>query len=123
MLLRQLFDRPLLDVHLSAGGSRPRARRLLIDPVFEQPQRDAALIRELELTLRYTLDTHLHADHVTGAWLLRERLGSRDRRLARQRRARAPIGRVARRRSSSTFGGAISPCGRRRAHRRLPDAT
>jgi len=50
---------------------------LLIDPVFEQARRDAALIDELGLRLKWTLDTHVHADHVTGAWLLRDKLGSR----------------------------------------------
>jgi glyoxylase-like metal-dependent hydrolase (beta-lactamase superfamily II)/rhodanese-related sulfurtransferase len=50
---------------------------LLIDPVFEQARRDAALVDELGLKLSWTLETHVHADHVTGAWLLREKLGSR----------------------------------------------
>ena len=47
-----------------------------VDPVFEQVRRDAALIGELGLKLLWTLDTHVHADHVTGAWLLKQRLGS-----------------------------------------------
>ena len=50
---------------------------VLIDPVFEQARRDAALVEELGLKLAWTLETHVHADHVTGAWLLREKLGSR----------------------------------------------
>jgi sulfur dioxygenase len=45
--------------------------------VFEQVRRDAALIGELGLTLAATLETHVHADHVTGAWLLKEHLGSK----------------------------------------------
>jgi glyoxylase-like metal-dependent hydrolase (beta-lactamase superfamily II)/rhodanese-related sulfurtransferase len=49
---------------------------VLIDPVFEQVRRDGALIEELGLQLVATLDTHVHADHVTGAWLLKQRLGS-----------------------------------------------
>src|SRR5262249_57489285 len=49
---------------------------LVIDPVFERFDRDCALIRELGLTLRYTLETHVHADHVTGAWRLKEALGA-----------------------------------------------
>jgi sulfur dioxygenase len=56
----------------------PVARRaVLIDPVFEQARRDLALVRELDLDLAYTLDTHVHADHVTGAWMLKQLTGSR----------------------------------------------
>jgi sulfur dioxygenase len=70
---RQLFD-PTSSTYtylLADGG-----QALLIDPVFEQAERDAALLRELGLTLRATLDTHVHADHVTAAGLHRQRLGS-----------------------------------------------
>jgi glyoxylase-like metal-dependent hydrolase (beta-lactamase superfamily II)/rhodanese-related sulfurtransferase len=50
---------------------------LLIDPVYEQVPRDLALVQELGLTLLATLDTHVHADHVTGAWRLHQACGSR----------------------------------------------
>jgi sulfur dioxygenase len=76
MIFRQLFD-PQSSTYtylLADAGSR---EALLIDPVFEQARRDAALIDELGLKLKWTLETHVHADHVTGAWLLREKLGSR----------------------------------------------
>jgi glyoxylase-like metal-dependent hydrolase (beta-lactamase superfamily II) len=43
---------------------------VLIDPVFEQHGRDLSLIRELGIDLVASLDTHAHADHVTGSWLL-----------------------------------------------------
>ena len=49
---------------------------LLIDPVFEQAQRDSALLHELDLKLAYTLDTHVHADHITAAWRLKQIHGS-----------------------------------------------
>jgi glyoxylase-like metal-dependent hydrolase (beta-lactamase superfamily II)/rhodanese-related sulfurtransferase len=50
---------------------------VLVDPVYEQHLRDAALIRELGVHLVLTVDTHCHADHVTGAWLMAQALGSR----------------------------------------------
>jgi glyoxylase-like metal-dependent hydrolase (beta-lactamase superfamily II) len=49
---------------------------VLIDPVLGQHVRDAALIRELGVRLLSTLDTHCHADHVTGAWAMKEAFGS-----------------------------------------------
>jgi glyoxylase-like metal-dependent hydrolase (beta-lactamase superfamily II)/rhodanese-related sulfurtransferase len=56
----------------------PATRKaILIDPVFEQVLRDTALLRELGLELEYTLDTHVHADHITGAWLHQQTNGSR----------------------------------------------
>ena len=76
LIFRQLFD-PQSSTY-SYLLADPRSREaVLIDPVFEQAQRDAALIRELGLKLLATLDTHVHADHVTAAWLLKERCGSK----------------------------------------------
>lgn len=47
----------------------------LIDPVLETVDRDLKLIEELELKLKYVIDTHIHADHITGAGEIRKRLG------------------------------------------------
>src|ERR1041384_4668955 len=75
MLFRQLIDsRSSTYTYLLADAAARDA--VLIDPVFEQFGRDAALVRELGLTLHCTLETHVHADHVTAAWLFHERLGS-----------------------------------------------
>jgi glyoxylase-like metal-dependent hydrolase (beta-lactamase superfamily II)/rhodanese-related sulfurtransferase len=74
LLFRQLFDTSsgTYTYLLADTGTR---EAVLIDPVYEQHERDLALIRELDLRLLYSLDTHCHADHVTGAWLLKDRLG------------------------------------------------
>jgi len=75
MILRQLFDAQSATYTYLVADTGTR-EGLIIDPVFEQARRDAALIEELGLRLKWTLETHVHADHVTGAWLLREKLGS-----------------------------------------------
>ena len=76
MIFRQLFD-PQSSTYTYLLADPASRAALLIDPVFEQARRDAALIEELGLKLAWTLETHVHADHVTGAWLLRAKLGSR----------------------------------------------
>jgi len=76
MLLRQLFD-PVSSTYSYLVADETTRKAVLIDPVFERHVRDAALIRELELVLLYTIDTHCHADHVTGAWLMKQAFGSR----------------------------------------------
>ncbi len=50
---------------------------LLIDPVDEQLPRDLRVLRELGLTLQWTVETHAHADHITSAGLLAEHTGAR----------------------------------------------
>src|ERR1700745_1089824 len=85
LVFRQLFDPPSSTyTYLLADASSGVA--VVIDPVFEQVRRDAALIEELGLRLVYSLETHVHADHVTGAWLLKQRTGCRIA-LGRNRRA------------------------------------
>ena len=76
LIFRQLFD-PQSSTYTYLLGDRASGAAVLIDPVFEQARRDAALIGELGLTLIATLETHVHADHVTGACLLKRRTGSR----------------------------------------------
>ena len=75
-IFRQQFDPPSSTyTYLLADEASREA--ILIDPVFEQAHRDAALLHELGLRLTTTIDTHVHADHVTGAWMLKRMLGSR----------------------------------------------
>src|SRR5688572_15669628 len=76
MILRQLFD------HRSSTfsyllGDEQSGDAVFIDTVFEQHARDVALVRELGLHLTHVLDTHCHADHVTGAWQMKAELGAR----------------------------------------------
>lgn len=74
MLFRQLFDlESSTYTYLLADEATREA--VLIDPVREQLERDTALLRELGLSLRYALDTHVHADHVTALGALREQTG------------------------------------------------
>ena len=76
MIFRQLFDpRSSTYTYLLADADTREA--VLIDTVYEHVPRDAALLRELTLKLLFTVETHVHADHVTGAWRLRELTGSR----------------------------------------------
>lgn len=75
LIFRQLFD-PQSSTYTYLLGDGQSRQAVLVDPVFEQIRRDSALIKELGLELVYTLDTHVHADHVTGAWLCKQRLGS-----------------------------------------------
>jgi len=76
LTFRQLGD-PTSSTYTYLLADSASGKAVLIDPVFDQALRDAALIDELGLDLELTLDTHLHADHVTGAWLLKHRIGSR----------------------------------------------
>ncbi len=74
MLFRQLFDRDTCTyTYLLADEETGDA--VLIDPVLEQVERDLQLLRELGLTLRYAIETHVHADHVTGGGRLRDETG------------------------------------------------
>ncbi|MFY8149496.1 MAG: rhodanese-like domain-containing protein [Prochlorococcaceae cyanobacterium] len=74
LLFRQLFDADTgTFTYLLADV--PSRQAVLIDPVFEQHGRDLSLVGELDLLLVASLDTHAHADHVTGSWLMREATG------------------------------------------------
>lgn len=76
MRVRQLFDAQT-STYSYLLWDEASLEAALIDSVDTQIERDLALIKELGLTLKYTLETHIHADHVTGSGRIRERLGSR----------------------------------------------
>ncbi|MBD2345944.1 MBL fold metallo-hydrolase [Anabaena subtropica] len=74
MLFRQLFD-PETSTYTYLIADLETKTTALFDPVLEQIERDQKLITELGLTLRYCLETHIHADHITGTGKLREITG------------------------------------------------
>jgi len=76
MLFRQLFE-PGSSTYTYLLGCEETGEAALIDPVLETVERDLDLIRTLGLKLACTLETHIHADHVTGAGRLRALAGSR----------------------------------------------
>ena len=72
MIFRQLFD-ATSSTYTYLLASRRGGEALLIDPVIERVERYLQLLRELELRLVKAVDTHLHADHITGLGALRDR--------------------------------------------------
>jgi len=70
MKIEQLFD-PATSTFSYLLWDEKTKQAALIDSVKEQVERDTLLIRQLGLELRYSLETHIHADHVTGSGLLR----------------------------------------------------
>jgi sulfur dioxygenase len=74
MLFRQLFDAETSTyTYLIADLDIKEA--ILVDPVLEQVDRDLKLLKELRLNMRYCLETHIHADHITGTDRLRQMTG------------------------------------------------
>ena len=76
MLFRQLFEAQSSTYTYLVGCERTR-EAVLIDPVLETIERDLQELDALQASLRFTIETHIHADHVTGASALRERTGCR----------------------------------------------
>jgi glyoxylase-like metal-dependent hydrolase (beta-lactamase superfamily II) len=76
MIFRQLFDADTYTYTYLIGCDFTQ-KAILIDTVASQVASYNALLDELDLMLVYTLETHVHADHITGASLLREQLGSK----------------------------------------------
>ena len=76
MIFRQLFD-PETATYTYLLADADSHQALLIDPVLEQFDRDRKFLEELELKLCFTLETHVHADHVTSADRFRQALGSK----------------------------------------------
>ncbi|MBI3898905.1 MAG: MBL fold metallo-hydrolase [Gammaproteobacteria bacterium] len=76
MIFHQLFE-PLSSTYTYLVGCTEMRQAVLIDPVYSAWERDLALIKSLGLKLAYTVDTHVHADHITAALRLKQETGSR----------------------------------------------
>jgi len=76
MIFHQLFEQESSTyTYLLADEDTKEA--ILIDAVLETAERDLKLITELGLKLKYLVDTHIHADHITGAGTLRAKTGAK----------------------------------------------
>ena len=76
MIFRQLFE-PLSSTYTYLLGCEESGHALLIDPVITSVERDLGEIKRLGLTLACTVETHIHADHITAALELKQTTGSK----------------------------------------------
>jgi sulfur dioxygenase len=76
MIFKQLFE-PVSSTYTYLLGCEETGQAVLVDPVINAMDRDMQVLQELGLRLAYTLDTHIHADHITSALELKKRTGSR----------------------------------------------
>ena len=76
MVFRQLFE-PVSSTYTYLIGCEETGLAVLIDPVLPTWQRDLAALNEAGLRLAYTIDTHIHADHMTSALTLKRETGSK----------------------------------------------
>jgi sulfur dioxygenase len=76
MIFRQLYE-PVSSTYTYLIGCEETGQAVLVDPVINSLQRDLEAVQKLGLTLAYTLDTHIHADHITAALQLKQKVGSK----------------------------------------------
>uniref|UniRef100_A0A5B7A5V7 persulfide dioxygenase n=1 Tax=Davidia involucrata TaxID=16924 RepID=A0A5B7A5V7_DAVIN len=75
LLFRQLFEKESSTyTYLLADASHPEKPALLVDPVDKTVDRDLSLVKDLGLKLIYAINTHVHADHVTGSGLIKTKV-------------------------------------------------
>jgi sulfur dioxygenase len=76
MIFRQVFD-PFSYTYTYLLACPQTRRAALLDPVLDSVERDLDLIQQLDLKLDMTIETHIHADHVSGASRIKSQVGSR----------------------------------------------
>ncbi|WP_211441430.1 MBL fold metallo-hydrolase [Collimonas humicola] len=76
MIFRQLYE-PVSSTYTYLIGCEETGHAILIDPVIASMERDLAEMKRLGLTLAYTVDTHIHADHITAALEMKSAIGSK----------------------------------------------
>lgn len=76
MIFRQLLE-PVSSTYTYVLGCPETGEAVLVDPVVNAMDRDLQVLQGLGLRLAFTLDTHIHADHITAALELKKRTGSR----------------------------------------------
>lgn len=76
MIFHQLFEKETSTYTYLLADSETR-EAVLLDPVIEMVDRDLGLIKDLNLNLKYILDTHVHADHITASGEIRKRTGAK----------------------------------------------
>jgi glyoxylase-like metal-dependent hydrolase (beta-lactamase superfamily II) len=91
MIFRQLFE-PLSSTYTYLLGCEETGQAVLIDPVVSSMERDLEQVHHLGLTLAFSLDTHIHADHITAALELKRKVGSQIAAPAFDRLACADVG-------------------------------
>ena len=74
MIFRQLFETDS-STYTYLLACHETGTAVLIDPVIDTHERDIEVLHQLQLKLAFTIETHLHADHLTGARLLRKKTG------------------------------------------------
>ena len=76
MIFKQLYE-PLSSTYTYLLGDENTGQAILVDPVIATMDRDLAEVQKLGLKLAYTLDTHIHADHITAALEMKRAVGSK----------------------------------------------
>ena len=91
MIFRQLFE-PLSSTYTYLLGCEDTGLAILIDPVIVSMDRDLSEVSRLGLKLAYSVDTHIHADHITAALELKKKVGSKIAAPAHDRLSCADVG-------------------------------